>query len=83
MNNQNFNLTNLFLNFYKNGNRIQIKKQNIGSFTKYCNGRVTEECIKKGKNSSDPKIRKKAVFAQNARSWKHKNGGVFFINQIN
>lgn len=65
------NLINSFLNFYKNGNKIQIKKQNIGSFTKYCNGKVTEECIKRGKNSSNPKIRKKATFAKNARSWNH------------
>jgi hypothetical protein len=33
---------------------------------------VTEECIRKGKNSSNPKIRKKATFAENARSWHKK-----------
>lgn len=55
---------------------IHIKKKNRGSFTKYCKGKVTEECIRKGKNSPDPAIRKKAVFAQNARRWKHKNGGI-------
>ena len=56
---------------FKKGKKIKIKKENIGSFTKYCGGNVTEECIRKGKNSPDPKIRKKATFAQNARGWKH------------
>lgn len=56
---------------FKKGNKIKIKKKNVGSFTKYCGGNVTEECIRKGKNSPDPKIRKKATFASNARSWKH------------
>ena len=55
---------------------IHIKKKNRESFTKYCKGKVTEECIRKGKNSPNPAIRKKAVFAQNARRWKHKNGGI-------
>lgn len=59
----------------KKGSKIHIKESQKGSFTKYCNGKVTEECIRKGKNSPDPKIRKKATFAANARKW-HKNGGV-------
>lgn len=62
---------------YKKGGEIKIKKKNIGSFTKYCGGNVTSECIRRGKNSPDPKIRKKATFAANVRTWKHKNGGVF------
>lgn len=56
----------------KNGNKIHIKKKNRGKFTEYCGGNVTEECISKGKNSSDPKIRKRATFAQNARRWSKK-----------
>ena len=63
----------------KKGSKIHIKESQKGSFTSYCGGKVTEECIRRGKNSSDPKIRKKAVFAQNARSWskkKHKLGGI-------
>lgn len=56
---------------FKKGNKIKIKKENVGSFTKYCEGNVTEECIRRGKNSSDPKIRKKATFVDNARHWKH------------
>jgi hypothetical protein len=38
---------------------------------------VTSECIARGKNSSDPAVRKRATFAANARKWKHKEGGYF------
>ena len=55
----------------KKGYRIQIKKQNRGKFTEYCDGKVTEECIRKGKNSPDPVIRKRATFADNVRKFKH------------
>ena len=60
----------------KKGNKIQIKKSNKGKFTEYCGGKVTSECIAKGKNSPDPKIRKRATFAANARKWKHAHGGM-------
>lgn len=60
---------------FKSGNKIKIKKQNRGKFTDYCNGKVTEECIQRGKNSTNPKIRKRAIFAANARTWKHQQGG--------
>lgn len=56
---------------FKKGRKIEIKKKNRGSFTRYCGGNVTEECIRRGKNSPDPRIRKKATFAKNARSWDH------------
>jgi len=59
----------------KKGNKIHIKKSHEGRFTDYCNGKVTEECIQRGKNSPNPKIRKMATFAQNARVWKHALGG--------
>ena len=55
----------------KNGSKIHIKKSHEGRFTKYCKGKVTDECIRKGKNSSDPKIRKMATFAKNSRGWSH------------
>ena len=48
---------------------IKIKKENKGKFTDYCGGKVTEDCIQQGKNSPDPKIRKRATFASNARKW--------------
>lgn len=56
---------------FKKGNKIKIKKQNRGKFTEYCGGNVTQECIQRGKNSPNPKIRKRAVFADNARHFKH------------
>lgn len=56
---------------FKKGRKIEIKKKNRGSFTRYCGGNVTEECIRRGKNSPDPRIRKKATFAKNVRLWKH------------
>lgn len=51
----------------KKGSKIKIKESQKGSFTRYCGGNVTEECIRRGKNSPNPRIRKKAIFAQNAR----------------
>lgn len=63
-------------NLLKKGNKINIKKKNRGKFTEYCGGNITSECIQKGKHSSDSKIRKRATFASNARSWKHYNGGI-------
>lgn len=67
------------LEFLKNGSGIHIKKKNKGSFTRWCGGNVTEECIRRGKASSNPKIRKKATFADNARHFKHKKGGRAFV----
>lgn len=64
------------IELYKKGHKIHIKKQNRGKFTEYCGGNVTEACIQKGKNSPDPKIRRRATFAANARTWKHQLGGV-------
>lgn len=55
----------------KRGSKIHIKKENRGKFTDYCGGNVTNECIQKGKNSSNPTIRKRATFAANVRKWKH------------
>lgn len=54
---------------FKKGGKIYIKPKNRGSFTKYCGGKVTQSCIDKAKKSNNPKIRKKAVFAENARKW--------------
>lgn len=56
------------IDFLKNGSHI--KKKNRGKFTEYCNGKVTNECIARGKRSSDPAVRKMATFAQNSRKWK-------------
>lgn len=62
-----------YIDLAKSG--IKIKKSNKGKFTEYCNGKVTQECIRKGKQSKDPTIRKRATFADNAKKWKHENGG--------
>ena len=65
------------IKYNKKGNKIHIKEENKGKFTDYCGGKVTSECIQKGKNSPNPKIRKRATFAANARKWapKYAPGG--------
>lgn len=68
---------------FKKGSKIHIKESQKGSFTKWCGGNVTSECIQRGKNSSNPKIRKKATFADNARKWKHQMGGTLGQEAIN
>lgn len=59
------------IEMFKKGHKIHIKKANRGKFTEYCGGKVTSECIRRGKNSPDPKIRKRATFAANARKFNH------------
>ena len=59
------------IDIFKKGNKIKIKKKNRGKFTEYCDGKVTSECIQRGKNSPDPKIRRRATFAANSRKWNH------------
>ena len=70
------------LQFLKNGSGIHIKKKNRGKFTDYCGGKVTSECIAKGKKSPNAAIRKRATVAANARKWKHKDGGKAFVNGV-
>ncbi len=67
-------LTNI-ISSLKKGSKIHIKKENRGKFTDYCGGKVTSECIARGKSSPNPAIRKRATFAANARKWKHAEGG--------
>ena len=62
------------LQFLKDGG-IYIKKKNKGKFTNYCNGKVTQECINRGKHSPNPITRKRATFADNVRHFKHISGG--------
>lgn len=73
VNTNNFNLA--ASNYFSKGGGIHIKKKNRGKFTSYCGGKVTSECIARGKRSSSPTIRKRATFAANARKWKHADGG--------
>lgn len=54
---------------YQNGG-IHIKKKNRGKFNelKRRTGKSTEELT----HSKNPLTRKRAIFAQNAKKWKHK-----------
>lgn len=58
----------------KKGGGIHIKPENKGKFTatKKKTGKSTEELT----HSKNPLTRKRAIFAQNARKWKHKTGGL-------
>ena len=51
--------------------KIEIKKSHEGRFTKYCDGKVTNECIEEGLASHSTKINKMAQLAKNAREFKH------------
>jgi hypothetical protein len=59
------------LQLLKKGSKIHIKESNSGKFTDYCDGKVTQKCIDKAKKSGNKKLVKRAVFAENARKWKH------------
>lgn len=69
--------------YYKKGQKIKIKKENKGKFTDYCGGKVTSECIAKGKRSPSPAIRKRSIFAQNSRKWHKKQDGGILWKLIN
>lgn len=66
---------------FKKGKGIHIKKKNRGKFTEYCGGKVTQECIDKAKKNKNPTLRKRAVFAENARKWKHQEGGTLKVQE--
>jgi hypothetical protein len=51
------------------------KRGTKGSFTKYCGGKVTDECIQRGLNSSNPLTRKRAGLAKAFRSIAKKQEG--------
>lgn len=70
------------INIFAKGGGIHIKPENRGKFTEYCGGKVTSECIAKGKRSSNPAVRKRATFAANARKWHHAEGGELFTNGV-
>lgn len=65
-----------YIEFLKNGSGIHIKKKNRGKFTQYCKGKVTAECIARGKRSKNPLTRKRATFAANSRAWSRQEGGI-------
>lgn len=55
--------------------KIYIKPENRGKFTatKKATGKTTEELT----HSKNPVTKKRAIFAQNAKKWKHEDGGKF------
>ena len=59
---------------YSKGGSIHIKPENRGKFTetKRRTGKTTEELT----HSKNPLTRKRAIFAQNAKKWKHEDGGL-------
>lgn len=66
---------------YKSGGTIHIDSKNKGKFTatKKATGKTTEELT----HSKNPLTRKRAIFAQNAKHFKHQDGGTLeFINGL-
>jgi hypothetical protein len=59
---------------FKSGGTIHINPKNKGKFNalKKRTGKSTEQLT----HSSNPLTRKRAVFAQNAKHWKHADGGI-------
>lgn len=59
---------------FKHGGTIHINPENKGKFTatKKRTGKTTEELT----HSKNPLTRKRAIFAQNAKKWKHADGGM-------
>ena len=66
-------ITNNSIPFLANGSGIHIKEENKGKFTetKKRTGKSTEELT----HSKNPLTRKRAIFAQNSKKWKHEDGG--------
>ena len=73
----------LNVEFYKKGNKIQIKKKNKGKFTESANraGMGVQEFashVLANKDKYSTTLIKRANFARNSKTWKHKRGGVLF-----
>lgn len=67
-------------NEYKKGGSIHINPANKGKFnaTKKRTGKTTEELT----HSKNPLTRKRAIFAQNAKKWHHKDDGGYLDDII-
>lgn len=74
------NMTNMFAGMpstmFAEGGKIHIKPENKGKFTETMKrtGKSAEELS----HSKNPLTRKRAIFALNARKWKHSDGGPLF-----
>ena len=55
-------------------NKKMKEKGTVGSFTKYCGGRVTQSCIDRAIKSDDPTLRRETQFAANMRGIGTKKG---------
>jgi hypothetical protein len=51
------------------------EKGTEGAFTRYCGGKVTEECIQRGLRSPNPKTRARARLAKTFRKYSKETGG--------
>jgi hypothetical protein len=51
------------------------EKGTEGAFTRYCGGKVTEECIQRGLRSPNPKTRARARLARTFRKYSKETGG--------
>ena len=53
--------------------KLDLSNLKEGTFTQYCKKKgykgVTEACIQEGLKSKNPKTRKRANFARNAKKW--------------
>lgn len=67
-------------NTFASGGKIHINPKNKGKFnaTKKRTGKTTEELT----HSKNPLTRKRAIFAQNAKKWKHPDGGPLWTNSV-
>jgi len=81
----------------KNANKPKLKKQfakeakgkkfiqdavkDEGSFTEYCGGKVTQECIERGKKSPDTKTKRRANLAETLRGLPRKKKKAFNLNE--
>lgn len=65
---------------FKKGGTIHINPKNKGKFNalKAKTGKTTEQLT----HSKNPLTRKRAIFAQNAKKWKHENGGLVKTYQL-
>ena len=66
---------------FKSGGTIHIKPENKGKFTeiKKRTGKSTEELT----HSNNHLTRKRAIFAQNTKKWKHEDGGILKEGKMN
>jgi hypothetical protein len=55
-------------NWIQKARKGMKRKGTVGKFTEYCGGKVTADCIERGLNSPDPKVRKRAGFAKAMRT---------------